>query len=345
MRIVRLADLFENKYGLLSFAASPEHIINDVRRDLIDAYNNYINSDKVKQAYNILPLLAERGEPNSIDIISRMQNIYNNIMTLSVTDLFHEVNAILNIINNLSQNNHKEIRTSIHDSYVIKRDSDRQEREAAKSKFEQVVFKKLARILETQAKKLKGLGLIKKPLLGGPDETVAKELSNQEIWMFRKTPAAEKYNLDDDEVWTKVWSDPDMKFKISKLIRAIKRNHIPLDGSEVSLATAEIMEWFKQKQTNESYFESEEDKAQQALKHEILSPQEEWVRNMQEAKKEKKLLQEEEASDELEKLRLEPLIKKRDEEVIKKQLEQDRDRHVRSEGNFVLRRNLLKRYI
>lgn len=63
MRIVRLAQLLEKKYGLEAVAGSKEleHRVNAVRQDILDAYNNYINieSRELKPAYNIIPLLSE----------------------------------------------------------------------------------------------------------------------------------------------------------------------------------------------------------------------------------------------------------------------------------------------
>ncbi len=344
-----MAQLYELKLSLQSQAAAKD-VMNDIKRDLIDAYKNYASARTARPAYNIMPLLAQKGEPNSKEIIARLKDIVDNLDTLSVSQMFNKVNGILAIISKLSEDeNHKEIRNAIFRAWFPTLEqkevgqADKNQADMALSKFEQTVFKKFARHLEVQAKKLKGLGQIATPIAGGPSEPLPKALSKETYLMFMKTPEAAQYGLDDMDVMTKMLEFPDTRYLVDRLINAIKRGHRPRVGGEVLRATDEQKELKRKMQSNLGLLEASEEEFGRAVKTEVLSPQEEWSKKMQQAKQHKSLEQQEEEAAQKERLEMEPLIQKRDEEAKKREIEKDRERHIRSEGSL-FPEGLLKRY-
>jgi glutaredoxin-related protein len=77
--------------------------------------------------------------------------------------------------------------------------------------------------------------------------------------MFSRSLAAQRYGLDSLDVMEKVLFYPDLKQKITTLVNAIDRGHLPVDGPEVMSATKEIMDFFKQKETNSEQFDEEKE--------------------------------------------------------------------------------------
>lgn len=345
MRIVRLAQLFELKYNLKSEAASDDQKINDVKQALLDAYNNYVNIDKVKPAYNILPLLDQAGEQYSKQIIALFEDLINDIDTKDLHELFGKVNSLLAVISELQNENGKKVRDSIHSIMPLRRETDKNRREMAKSKFENVVFKKIASILQKAGSTLSRMVGSANTLMGGPSEPQVKEPSKQEMYMFRFSPTARAYHLDNPEVFAKVWSDLSFKRRIIYLINSAKVRKVDFfSDPEVMKETTTIMEDFRRKETNEGYFEASEDSARQQTQ--AVPAEEAWNLQMQQSKQQKAFEQEEETAGALEPAQVEALIQKRDEEHAKRQQQQldaDRERLIRSDGSFRLQQ-ILKRY-
>lgn len=262
MSLFRLADLMTAKYNLQSQAASIEEIVNGVKRDLINCYNLYVNSSKAKDP--VLQMLADAGEPVSKSIISYMEDIVSNIDTLSLVQLFNRVNKILEIINAVKSVPKNPVRIFIDDNLRGNKQSEINYRIHMKSKWENIISR-LSSILHSQGKILAKFQPKEEGLAGNRVLPQRRDLSKDKLLMFMKTLAAQKYGLDNLDVMTRILSFPDLREKVTTLINAIDRNHLPKDGPEVMQETSQIMESFKNRQTNQDFFEAGEDEAQKQI--------------------------------------------------------------------------------
>lgn len=240
MRVDRLAQLFEHKYDLYTEAAGPSDLFKQAKDDILTNYSNWVMGK-----YRALKLLAEFGEPHALALYEAYNEVVANIDSLNHIQLFHKVNAILNMIREMKANP-AGYRNSIHDSVQIKRESDRNYREQLKSGFET----NLARIsfgLEKVAKSLQRY-VASSQLHGGAVEPQRKDLSKEKLRMFMMTPAAQHYKLDNIDVMQQVLSYPETREKIVTLINAIDRGHIPADGPEVMAEAQAIRLWLNNKE-------------------------------------------------------------------------------------------------
>lgn len=346
MKTVRLARYYELKYSLVSEAVSDEDKrINLVRQELVDAYNHYINIDsrQLKPAYNIVPLLAESGEKYSKQLISLMENLVRDIDTKDLYEIFDKVQAILAFITELQGAKRSEVRNSIHDMIPIRRDTDKNRREQAKSKFENVVFKKLASLLEKQAKSLNVMLGKSAPIAGGPTEPEVKEPTKEEQNMFRRTQLAVAHHLDHGPIFGQIWGYPDLKRRLIRLINKGKNRWLEVSTDpEIAAETAAIVEEFKRRQTNESYFDSNDPQKHNFISPELKKEREEQQRLLEEAKQE-----EWEKLQEVIRLRDEGWqrrqLEEQQEQLRQQELEEDRQRHLRSDGSSRLTK-IMKRY-
>jgi hypothetical protein len=339
MRIVRLADLFESKYDLKSEAATPREIYSDIKRELTDAYNNYINQRTAVKAYNIVPLLGNAGEINCRRIISLMKDVHENINDKTPSTLLREVNSVLAVISELQEDNHKKVRNSIRQHWidVNRRVPTDNEMGMALSKWEQVVNKKLASILSKEAEKLKKISRSDETIMGRPTEPMVREPTKQEQFMFRQTPLASHHHVDDGDMFFKIWDNPELKPNLIRLINKSRYRHAPLETDhKIMREVLSILKAQRSKVTNENLFNVPEEEAKRQLS--VLPPEEVWNRQMQEAKR---LKQEEPDPEDL--LNRDDAHRRRLEQERLKQIEEDRERLVKSEGSSRLEK-ILKRY-
>lgn len=337
MRIVRLGQVFELKYKLANYQGE----LGWIKRQVKDAINNYIANPP--KAYTIVPQLYQQFKDASCrELIKLAGDIYDNLDSLEAKDLFDKVNSLLALIKKF-QVNKSTIRQRIHGYY--KKDNDR---ELAKNKFEQVVFKKLNNELLEVAVALKKRWGIEDAIKGEQFDPQRKELTKQEMWAWvLGHPAAAKYGLNDLDVFGKVYEDPELRHDLTTIVLATKRDRSPATGHEVMEAVREIMEIFRRKQTNDPYFEAGEGVAKEMARPKFGPPTKvpaeerkdfvgpdpgydpEFVaeRNKQEA----------------ERLRLQE--RNRLEEEDRKTKEEEADRHIRSEGTVLLKALIKKRYL
>lgn len=247
MRLIRLAQLLEHKYNLKSEAAAIEDVINSIKKDIINAYNLYVNSDTAKEP--VLQILADAGEPFSKALVTAMEKMVSNIDVLAATPhlLFRHLNKILGAIKSVKSDPENKLRESIHSALRGSKESERNYREHLKSKLE-MILSRVSSILEKQAIVLQKFLPKEVPLEGGRVEPQRKELSKEKLLMFMKTPPAQRFGLDSMDVMTRLLSYPDLKQKITTLINAIDRGHAPLDGPEVSAEAQEIKRLFEERQ-------------------------------------------------------------------------------------------------
>jgi regulator of sigma D len=233
-------------------------VINDVKRDLINAYNLYVDSKKAKEP--VLQMLADAGEPFCKRLVNEISKTIANIDALAAAPplLFRQLNKILGEISAMKSDPESKVRSFIHDNVKVTKESERNYREHLKSKFEMILHR-LSSILEKQAKILRAFMPTAAPLAGGMVEPERKELSKEKLLMFTRTPAAQAHGLDSLDVMERVLFYPDLKQKLTTLINAIDRGHVPADGPEIMQATKEIMDAFKAKETNAEQFGEEKE--------------------------------------------------------------------------------------
>ena len=339
MNLFRLARLFETKYGLKSEAASPKDTFDSVKRELRDAYNNYINPKTFVKAYNILIILDSLGEIHSRQITNLMKDLNEKIFDSTPQDMLTKVNGILAIIDSLQDKNHVTIRNSIrkHWAEVQRRVPSDNELKMALSKWEQVVNKKLASILHKQAEKLKVLAKSNEAIMGGPVKPIPMEPTAEEQFRFRFTPLAVHHRLDDPEIFNKVWDNPELKPRVIDLINKSENVKTKVfTDPEIMREVLTILRSRQRQQTNEGLFNAPEEVAQQRMN--VLPPEEDWSRQMQEAKR---LKQEE--PDQEDPIIRDEMHKRRLEQDRLKQIEEDRERLMGSKSGSRMEQ-ILKRY-
>ena len=331
MRLIRLAKLLEFKYGAEKPSAPINQVLGQIINNIQNVYNLYVNFETANN--NSLQIVADSKLPFAVELLDKMSKLMiaaKKSEPLQPADLFRRIKEILDLIT-VTMGAPKSptrlaLRQSIKDTVKIKRQSDYNYRERLMSKFEDAVDR-INSILQKQARILKAFVPEEASVGGGNLGRTRMDLSKEKRLMFMKTPAAQKYGLDNFDVMTRLLSYPDLREKVTTLINAIDRGHLPVDGPEIMAETADIKALFDQKDaTNESSLEAGEDEFQQTVRQNVLSPAEDWSRQMQESKQEKGQERAEEEAAELAKQRMQPLIQQRDlehEKMKKKQLEQD----------------------
>jgi len=244
------------KYDLKSEASSLSDVMVPIKENLISAYNLYVNSNTAKEP--VLQIVADLGEPFSKNVIKKMESIIANIDVLAESPalLFNMINNLLGSIQEFKDDPEKKIRNFIHDNIRVTKQSERNFRELIKSKFEMVLYR-LSGVLEKQAKILRAFLPKEVELKGGVITPQRKQLSKEKLLSFSRTRAAKIYGLDSLDVLEKVLSYDDLREKLTTLINAIDRGHVPFDGIEIAAETQKIMEDFKNKQNNAKQFGEE----------------------------------------------------------------------------------------
>jgi hypothetical protein len=250
-----------------------------------------------------------------------------------------KVNSILAIIDDLQQEDHVKIRNSIrkHWREVQRRVPTDNELKMALAKWGKVVDKILANILRTQAEKLKVLAKSDEAIMGGPVKPMVMEPTAEEQFRFRFTPLAVHHHLDDSVVFNRLWDDKDLKPKVIRLINKSENNSKIETDTDVMNAALAILAARSHRQTNEGLFNAPEQVAQQRMNE--LPGEEEWSRQMLEAKR----LKNEEFGQEDDPIMRDEMHRRRLEERDR-QIKEDRERHVRKEGNISRIEQILKRY-
>jgi hypothetical protein len=252
MRTVRLAKLFDHKHGLtglLKEAAPPKEIFERAKEDILTNYQNWVMGK-----HRALKHLAEQGEPHAKSIYVVYNDLVANIDSYSPMQAFNRVNKILGLISEMKANP-KGYRESIHGSVEVKRESDKNYRELLKRSFE-TNLQRISFGLEKVAKVLRAF-VPEAEMLGGAVEPQRAELSKDKLLRFMHTPAAQRYGLDSLDTMAQVLAYPESKARLTTLINAIDRGHVPADGPEVMKETAAIKAWLDTKKTNVSALEQE----------------------------------------------------------------------------------------
>lgn len=240
-RLGRLADLLEHKYAAIR-KVTPLNVIRDI---VVNAYRLYVNKDTAKEP--VIQMVADAGEPFSKKLLEDMHYMIAHIDRMPAKDLLQMVGKVLGDIRTVKEDPAKTVRNFIHDAVRIRRESDRNYREHVKSKFETALLR-LSGQLEDAAQELQHFTQVQGPLEGGTVEPERKQLSKEKILMFMRTPAAQFYKLDNIDVMQKILQYPETKEKLTTLVNAIDRGHVPADGPEVMAEARAIKSWLDAKE-------------------------------------------------------------------------------------------------
>jgi hypothetical protein len=327
----RLARALEIKYSLISESAElPSQVVLNVRKEIEAAYNMWTQKgnhalkywagqgyDLAQEYLTVFGKLANLKDPDNYDP-EKLFSATNHLLGLSSqmqdspkNNLGHALDMVKDKTYPL---NHKLV-SDLHDTKTAAATALRY--------LDDILSKKVAEKLQRAYPELSEYAL-----LGGHKAQKRKVISPRVITDFlTRYPQAEQYGLDRDTLSQLLQSDfrmyfPEERETITTLINAVKRGHIPKDADEIFQKTKKIKEkMLAQRPT--SVHNMPEEEAQQAFKSEVLSPNEQWNRQMQERKKEIATENQEEEAAELERQRLAPLIQQRDLEHTKKQEEQN----------------------
>lgn len=238
----KLGQFFEGKYGFVS-EASP--LVEQAKKDFLLTYKLYVNAETTKEP--VLQMLANAGEPFSKGLISIFKSISESIGQSSNSALYTRINNLMGMIHDAKQK--EGVRKFIHDSVRVTKESERNYREHLKSKFEMVIHR-ITSLLDKQLKMLqkalpRGLDPEQE---GGVIEPQRKELSKEKLLIFMRSPGAQQYRLDDMDVMYQLLSDPTMKGKLTTLVNAISRGHVPADGPAVAAEAKAMRDWIDQRE-------------------------------------------------------------------------------------------------
>lgn len=344
MQVIRLAKYLEIKYNLKSIAISPIKEVDQVREDLKNFYTTWLVGPRVKDQ-SILHW-SKQGTGEEFDQINNLVKIVHELSQnkeFSESKLYRKLKQALGLSQLLKDKTLNLIRDEIILNTIGLRESNKNEINKQESKI-----RTFLRMLDSVYEKSKNIigkyvpitlknKIDSEEAFGGYEDQKRKPLSKEKLLMFSNTLAAQTYGFNSLEMLEKLLDEPGARDKLTTLINAIDRGHIPKDGPEIMSITKSIREYIDSLSTNKDIFEGEEDiKA-------ILPPEEDWSQKMQKLKHEKSLIKQEEEMAELERQKLMPLVKKRDEEYLQKQIEEDRARHIRSEGSKLLKDFIKKR--
>ncbi len=95
MNILKLAKFYEAKYNIKVEAASIQDVINDVKKELVNAYTLYVDPKTAKEP--ALAIFAKMGEGNAGKIIAYMTAMVAKIDMLAAKPslLFRAINKVL----------------------------------------------------------------------------------------------------------------------------------------------------------------------------------------------------------------------------------------------------------
>lgn len=351
MRLCRLAQLLEHKYGLLisesSNTVSSNQTVLNAKKVLKSAYQTWIHGPKDQS----LLFWSEQGYDLAkayVQILARLadsEDPQNNF----ASSLFWGIHKALEIsarMKNSRINNLGHFKDKVKDQTRGLTEGVKRELNLRESKA-RTALRMLDSVLSKQFKVLQSiLPAVQSVFL--PEEhqpQQRREVSKDEIRRFlQMSPYAQDYDLDLETVSYLLQSKilmyfPQEREALVSLINAVNRGENPRVGPEILRKIKQIKEEMAF-QTPNTVHELPEEEAQQVF-HSLQDPAENWSHQMQERKKEVEKERQEDQSSEESLERLAPEIEKRDKEHQEKQIEEDRNRHIRRDGTSFLLDQLL----
>jgi len=256
-KVVRLAQLLELKYGLQSKAAniSEDRIIAEVKRDVLDAFRNYFSRSARDSMFQYA---ADLGEAQSSELVYKMDKLVKDLDKLKPQKLMEALNDVIGLIYQMKQDPTRAVRNVIHDSVPGGTESQRNTRQRLLTKYERSMSMAFP-ALQRAAIKLQVI-VPNVAIHEGKISRERSELSKQQLIDFIiATPTFKTYGVDSLDVMEEFLSDPEMRQRLITLINAVKRGHIPLDGSQVQEFARQVKQLHNQrKQTNLPQLEESE---------------------------------------------------------------------------------------
>lgn len=244
-KIVRLARLLKLKYGLESEAAVDEaRIIENAKRDVIDAFHHHF-SDAAQGAISRSPkgsifrLMGDAGDPLCERLVYRMDQLVSELGEITPSKMLGTINDILTQLEFMKSDEEQSVRNNIRKAFRGHSDA------AVKSQLARYEdsLKRSHSLLKKAASKLQ----ILRPQTEVTTETITTqpgELTLAEMTAFvLRTPAFKSYGLDSLEIIAVMNDDPALKRVMTKLVNAVNRGQIPVDGPQVKEAARQIKEW------------------------------------------------------------------------------------------------------
>lgn len=248
MRIVRLAQLFELKYGFQSEAAqtpvSEDRIFAEAKRDVLEGYRQYF-SRSAKDS--LLQYAADKGDPAAIAVTYKIDKMVKDIDKATPEKLLAELNDILGLMYKMKGDPTKATRQTIRDSLVGHKENVIKH---YLTKYERIMSAAFP-LLQKIASRLQVL-VPDVPVHGGNVSRQRADLTRKDLINFIMYSSPFKtYGLDSLDVMEKFLDDPELRQKITTLINSIKRGNIPEDGFQVHTLAQEIKKKLDEKgQTN-----------------------------------------------------------------------------------------------
>lgn len=313
---------FEQKYWLQSQAidvSNKSQALALAVDKIKNVYRNRISHTKDE----VLQLLASAGDLFSKNLLADMFSLVADVDKLirqpTQDSLLLE---LANVRKDITDNKQK-VREAFHNSFRIRRDSDKNRREHQKQKLD-LALTEIERVMIESAALIEPYCTsqaiqLTRHILSGKVKPKRKELSKQNLLDFSRRPEAERYGINSLDILEKLLKLP-IREQLTTLINAINRGENPQDGPAVLLAAHRAAQQLaREKPRPDPFHELPEEEAQKEMRTDILDPSQQWSRQMQDLKKEKgeERLEEEEA--ELTRQRLVPVMQQRDLEYQQRQ--------------------------
>lgn len=237
MKLTRLASIFELKYSLKAEAAIQD-VINDIKRDIINAYKLYVDAKTAKEP--ALQIFAEAGEPNAAKIIAYMTAMVAKINELGAkpSHLFKAVNKVLEYTTALD----KFMKTEGFNPERLPNEATRNQLNHYKRTLG-TVLQRLSYILVKQAKILQKFLPQDVPLSGEEIIPDRKPISKDKLRMY----GAVLFGSDNLDIMSKLLEDPEMRERITTLINSIERGNLSARDVKVMEEARHIKNWLAEK--------------------------------------------------------------------------------------------------
>jgi hypothetical protein len=322
MRIDRLADFLDLKYRLISVAAEPmpvsPAIMAEVRKRLKVLREMWLDGPRVKDQ-SILAWADDDNKGPQFDLIRELVAIVKTLAvnpSLGPTDTYRAVQRGLTISKILKDFSLTEIKDAMKLSLkgnMRHPDLNRFEHQESKIRtflrrldggFDEV-RSTLSKFVPSAEK-----SAIDKESIGGYELQKAKGLSKDNLLSFTTHPEAHRYGLDNTEFLSKLLNETKLRPLVENLIRSVRRGHSPKAAPVILTAHDSFQDLIKKLQTNNALFDDTEEGAREQMDFgrrqeeledkqkelDALNPNQRWSRQMQEAKQQKLLEQEQNPS-------------------------------------------------
>lgn len=269
MRIDRLADLLEHKYGLVSMGvgAPAPHTLELVKKTIRNAYDLYVNPSKAKEP--VIQMIADLNEPYAKSLNSSLARFIAELDTLTPTKILNRLIKFSNAIYQMTESHEATVRKSIHEAVRRLRTPDENYRELIKSKFGMALYRISGQFVDAARELSKSMEakIIIPPKISLPPP---KALSKDQRLKFLYDPKAKMAGIDSLDIMQKVMDTNKGPLLLDDLIRSKSPNPPSLHAirkitdaikSKMALKETNVQE-FEQTPTDynpENLFEQEEE--------------------------------------------------------------------------------------